>query len=110
MSMELILGKLVGHDELLDEMNSTLEKLTERVLETSDEVGFIKENMTTRTDIRTVMNGQDQMIVLLQRIEAERHATIEWIRQLEKTLEAQQLKNAEHDQAIEQIKFQVGVA
>jgi len=79
---ERIIEKLLEHDEKIAQ------------LVTREEFSVFKNDM---------MNGQDQMIKILTRLDDERIFTVEWVKKIEKDVEQQR-------EEINRIKLQLKVA
>lgn len=79
------------------------DKIIQKLLEHDEKVA----QLLTREDFdafkNDIMNGQDQMIKILTRLDDERIFTIEWVKKIEKEVE-------EHKEEIQKIKLRLKVA
>lgn len=86
------------------------DKIIQKLLEHDEQLEFICENMATKNEINALLDGQDQMITILKRLDEERIFTIEWVRRIEKEVEEQKKKIKEHSGLLQKIMSQLKLA
>jgi hypothetical protein len=112
MNEDKIIAKLLEHDDKFDKVINRLEdhdvkfdKVITKLLEHDDQ--FVQIIKKIDDDVgglrREMLDGQDQMMTILKRLDQERIFTVEWIKRMEKDIET-------HGDEIKRIKLQLKIA
>ena len=91
----------------LDKIESVLEKHTQELLEHDEELKYIREQMATKDDMEKLLVAQDEMLVILKRLDEERISTTERIKRIEKYMEQQNKKLKTHDSLLHKLKLKI---
>ncbi len=83
---EKIIEKLVVRDERTEKMAEKIIEIDERLERVEEKISGIEESMSA------VINSQDQMMVILKRLDVDRYATIEWLRGVQHRVEVQEAR------------------
>ena len=67
----------------LDDLSGKMDRVIDAVIHLHGDVTDIKEQMVTREQFDEALTREDAMMVILQRIDQKRVATIAWFRRLE---------------------------
>ena len=110
MNEDKIFKKLIEHDERLDKVDerfdkveASLDKVIKKLVEHDEKF----DNMVTKDEFAEfrdeMLNGQDKMMTILQRLDEERIFTNKWIGEIEEQVE-------ESKNEINKIKLRLKVA
>lgn len=89
MNEDLVIKKLLEHDERLQR---------------------IEETMATKDNIRGLLDGQDQMMVILKRLDEERVFTYEMVKRIEGRVDFLEKESGTQRQELNRVKLQLNIA
>jgi len=89
MDEDKIINKLLEHDKRFEDLTTEVE------------FGALRSE---------ILHGQDEMMIILKRLDEERVFTLEWVKRLEQELEDQRQKLTRHDIEIKEMKEKLKIA
>lgn len=94
----------------LDKHDEQFDKVILELLSLRGEVDNIKEVMSTKSDISTLLEGQDHIMKILTKLDEERIMNIAAQRRIQDTVDVHEEKIAEHEVAIAGLQAQAMAA
>ena len=86
------------------------DKVIKMLLSHEERLERIETNMATKKDFERIVQTQDQMMVILKRLDEERVFTFDHVKRLEAELGVQKQKIEEQGQDLNKIKLQLKIA
>lgn len=86
------------------------DKIIEKLIDLDERLNATVTTVEFNAFKDTLMNGQDKMIKILDRLDTERIFTEQWIQRMEKDFETQKQTIHEHEDLLRKIKLQLQIA
>jgi hypothetical protein len=80
-----------------------------KLLEHDEKLSSIQDRMVTREDFHQLLQTEDQMMVILKRLDEERVFTTAWVKRIEHMVEEQEKELTQQKEEIKQIKLQLKI-
>ncbi len=85
-------------------------RVINEIIGLKEDVRDIRSTMAIKTDFEKIVRAQNEMLVILKRLDQERVFTNEAIKKMQQEIEEQKQKIGRHDELLQKIKLELKIA